>query len=335
MLPGFLTDVFLTVTDTADRLSLAWSASEFDANGFSVLPIGCGGGPTPPSAPDEITAYRVMWDKNPSFSNATMYDIPSLVGDGNPKICCPSDVNDEGACAIDIGAEIQSISIIHPRSTTPSGENLFDAGAVRIAYVGSQSKSIEVVPPHHDSKVVKISPSDALPLDTPIAVDDLIRIQSNVQSNVYLVSDVANWPVSIGISSGYNALTSNTPSQPVTVQAYFTTVPRTCFDLSEAGNSAESFRSHIAQNFDDSPFNELIIVSRVTLTAPYESSDSDENPVIGYEYHVTFTGQGFSSTFRNPVEELLIISEPSSPFASVGDCDVPLFRMEKTSQAIS
>ena len=319
MLPGFLTDVSLTVTDTADRLHLAWSASEFDVNGFDVLPIGCDGGPTPPTAPDEITAYRVIWDKNPSFSNAKTYDLPAVVGDGSPKICCPSDVNDEGTCAIDIGAEVQSISIMYPQSTTPSGENLFDAGAVRIAYVGSQSKSIVVVPPQHGSKVVKISPSDALPLGSPIAVDDLIRIQSNV----YLASEIDNWPVSIGISSGYIAPTSNTQSKPVTVQAYFTTVPSTCFDLSDTSNSAESLRSHINQNFDDSPFDESIIVNRVTLTEPYEGSDSDETRVIGYDYQVTFIGRGFSSTFGNPVEELLIISEPSSPFASVGDCNVP------------
>lgn len=319
MLPGFLTDVSLTVTDTADRLHLAWSASEFDVNGFDVLPIGCDGGPTPPTAPDEITAYRVLWDKNPSFSNAKMYDLPTVVGDGTPKICCPSDVNDEGTCAIDIGAEIQSISIMYPRSTTPSGENLFDSGAVRIAFVGSQSKSIEVVPPQHGSKVVNISPSDTLPLAAPIAVDNLIRIQSNV----YLVSDINNWPVSIGISSGYIAPTSNTQSQPLIVQAYFTKVPSTCFDLSDMGNSAESLRLHIAQTFDDSPFDESIIVNRVMLTEPYEGSDSDETRVIGYEYQVTFIGRGFSSTFGNPVEELLIISEPSSPFASVGDCNVP------------
>ena len=64
-------------------------------------------------------------------------------------------------------------------------------------------------------------------------------------------------------------------------------------------------------------------MNRVTLREPYEGSDSDETRVIGYEYQVTFIGRGFSSTFGNPVEELLIISEPSSPFASVGDCNVP------------
>lgn len=64
-------------------------------------------------------------------------------------------------------------------------------------------------------------------------------------------------------------------------------------------------------------------MNRVTLREPYEGSDSDETRVIGNEYQVTFIGRGFSSTFGNPVEELLIISEPSSPFASVGDCNVP------------
>lgn len=220
MLPGFLTDVSLTIADTAVRLHLAWSASEFDVNGFDVPPFGCDGGPTHLTAPDEITAYRVLWDKNPSFSNAKMYDLPAVVDYGTPKICCPSDVNDEGTCAIDIGAEIQSISIMYPHSTTSSGENLFDTSAVRIAYVGSQGKSNEVVPPQHGSKVVNISPSDTLLLAAPIAVDNLICIQSNA----YLVSDINNWPVSIGISSGYIAPTSNTQSQ----------------DLSDMSNLAES-----------------------------------------------------------------------------------------------
>ena len=183
MLPGFLADVSLTIADTAVRLHLAWSASEFDV-------FGCDGGPTHLTAPDEITAYRVLWDKNPSFSNAEMYDLPAVVDYGTPKICCPSDVNDEGTCAIDIGAEIQSISIMYPHSTTSSGENLFDTGAVRIAHVGSQNKLNEVVPPQHGSKVVNISPSDTLPLAAPIAVDNLICIQSNA----YLVSILTTGP---------------------------------------------------------------------------------------------------------------------------------------------
>jgi hypothetical protein len=72
-LPGFLTDVSLTVaydSETADRLRLAWSAPEFDVNEFDVLPAGCASGASPPAAPDAIHAYRILWDKHPSFSNA-------------------------------------------------------------------------------------------------------------------------------------------------------------------------------------------------------------------------------------------------------------------------
>lgn len=321
-LPGFLTDVSLTVaydSETADRLRLAWSAPEFDVNGFDVLPAGCASGASPPAAPDAIHAYRILWDKHPSFSNAQIYDMPAVRGDGFAQNCCPSVGSDNGVCHAEIGAEVQSISIRYSRSTIPFGDNLFDSGALRIAYVGSQSKSIKVLPPSQGSREVRISPSATLPSSSPIAVGDLIRIRADV----YLVSNVDNWPESISISTGYVVPKSDSQKLPTAVQAYFTTAPSTCFHLSGTGNSAESFRSYISQNFDGSPFDESITVSRLTLTEPYENSDSSETRVVGYEYQVTFSGQGFSSTLGTSVEEQLIISAPSSTFSSVGDCGVP------------
>ncbi|KAL7541113.1 LOW QUALITY PROTEIN: hypothetical protein ACHAXR_012985 [Thalassiosira sp. AJA248-18] len=320
MLPGFLTDVSLAVasdSETADRLRLAWSAPEFDANGFSVLPSGCAGGASPPSSPDAMEAYRVMWDTHPSLSNAQVYDIPAVNGDGSPQQCCPSGSND-GVCHIELGAEVQSISIRYPQSSIPSGGDLFDSGAVRIAYVGSQSKSMKVFTPAHGSMEVRISPSATLPSSSPIVTGDLIRIQNNV----YLVSNVESWPESIHISSEYVS-TSDPHAQPETVQASFTTPPSSCFDVTNIGNSAENFRSHISLNFDDSPFDESVTVSRSILMEPFETGDSSEMRVVGYEYHVTFSGQGFSSTLGGNVEELLIISDPSSLFSAVGDCGIP------------
>ena len=178
----------------------------------------------------------------------------------------------DGVCHVEIGAEVQSFSIKYPLSAITSSGNLFDSGALGIAYayVGSQSNSIEVVPSLPGSKEVRISPSAALPLTSPISIGDLIRILSNV----YLVSDVNNWPESINISTGYVLPKSGAQKQPITLQAYFTTPPSTCCDLSGTGNSAENFRSHISQNFDDSPFNESITVSRLSLTEPYENGDT-------------------------------------------------------------
>ena len=320
-LPGFLTDVSLTVatdSDTADRLRLAWSAPEFDMNGFSVLPAGCAGGETPPSSPDAIEAYRVMWDTHPSFSNAKVYDVPAVTGDGYPQHCCPSEINDDGVCNIEIGAEVQTISIKYPQSTvsSSSGAGLFDTGAIRVAYVGPQSKSIQIITPMDGSREVVISPSAMLPLSSPMAVGDLIRIRSNV----YTVSNVDNWPSSIDISSDYvHVAPSPGDVDTETVQAYFATPPSSCFDVSSTGNSAESFRSHLAQNFDNSPFDETLTVSRSTLTEPYENGESSDTRLIGYEYHITFSGQGFSSTLGSPVEELLIMSSDCGvPFVSNG-----------------
>ncbi|KAL7442689.1 hypothetical protein ACHAXH_009869 [Discostella pseudostelligera] len=317
VLPGFLTRVSLTVafeSGTADRLRLAWSAPEFDANGFGVLPGGCAGGMSPPSVPDSLTAYRVMWDTHPSLSNASVYDIPAVSGDGSPQLCCPSDADadDDGACNIELGAEVQSVAIRYPQSSVPSGSDLFDTGAIRIAYVGSQSKSIQVDVPLLGSDEVRITSTETLPINSPISTGDLIRIQNNV----YVVSSVDNWPAFINISSGY---LSSKSDQPTSTQAYFTTPPQSCFDVS-LGNSAESFRTHLSQNFDDSPFNESISVSRSTLTEPYDNHDSGETRVIGYAYQVTFSGQGFSSTVGSPVEELLIMSTPACgvPFVSDG-----------------
>ena len=267
-------------SDTADRLRLAWSAPELDVNGFSVLPSGCAGGLSPPSAPDAMEAYRVMWDTHPSLSNAQVYDIPAVTGDGSPQHCCPSVSNDDGVCHVELGAEVQSVSIRYPQSSLPSSGDLFDNGAVRIAYVGSQSKLIKVVTPSHGSKEVRISPSATLPSSSPIAAGDLIRIQNNA----YLVSNIDSWPASIDIFSEYVAA-SDPHSQPETIQAYFATPPSSCFDVSDTGNSAESFRSHISLNFDDSPFDESVTVSRSTLTEPYESGDSSDTRLVGYEYH--------------------------------------------------
>ena len=320
MLPGFLTDVSLTVasdSETADRLRLAWSAPELDVNGFGVLPTGCIGGASPPSAPDVIESYRIMWDTHPSLSNAMFYDIPAVTGDGSPQHCCPSGSND-GACHAELGAEVQSILIKYPESSVLSGGNLFDSGSVRIAYVGAQSKSIKVLTPSHGSMEIQIYLLPTLPPTSPIASGDLIR----VQNNIYIVSNIDNWPTSIHISSEYLQV-QGLHTQPETVQAYFTTPPSSCFDVSDMGNSAESFRSHISLNFDDSPFNESITVSRSTLTKPFENGDSGDTRMVGYEYHITFSGQGFSSTLGYPVEELLIISTPSSSFSPVGDCGTP------------
>ncbi|KAL3797523.1 hypothetical protein HJC23_009887 [Cyclotella cryptica] len=313
--PGYLTDVSLSIalgTGTADRLRLAWSAAEFDVNGFSVLPKGCAGGETPPSSPDAVEAYRVRWDTHPSLSNPKTYDIPAVSGDGVREHCCPS--GPSGVCQIELGAEIQTVSVTYPMSSVPFDEELFDSGSIRIAYVGSQSKSIKALTPAQGSSQMWLSPAASLSTISPIKVGDVIRINSGI----YLVSNVDTWPEYISLSTEYQARPGE---DSPTTQAYFSTPPQTCFDVSGLGNSAENFRAHIAENFDNSPFNESITVSRSTLiTKSFASDGTTEKRIVGYEYHVTFIGQGFSSTIGHPVEDLIIMSKHSSPFSSVGSC---------------
>jgi hypothetical protein len=322
VLPGFITDVSLTVASEsalADRLRLAWSAPEVDGNGFSVLPSGCvGGGSLPLSAPDDLEAYRIRWDTHPSFSNAKTYDFPAVGGDGTPMHCCPSD-SDDGVCSVEIGTAVQTISVKHSGSVVASDGELFESGGVRIIYIGPQSKSIDVLIPLHGSNEVRISPSSNLPMQSPINVGDFVRLQGDV----FVVSSVDDWPTSFSISSEYIGSSEQSGLNSDVISAYFTSPPSSCFDVSDSENSAERLRAHLSETFDDSPFDESITVSRAALTEPFPDSSDNNARIVGYEYHVTFTGQGYSSTLGSGVEDLLVISSPSSPFFSAGNCGTP------------
>ena len=322
MLPGFITDVSLAVASesaVADRLHLAWSAPEVDVNGFSVLPSGCnGGGALPPSSPDDLESYRIQWDTHPSFSNAKTFDLPAVAGDGTSLHCCPSST-DVGVCSVEIGTAVQTISIKYSNSDVPSNDELFDSGGIRLVYVGSQSKSIDVLTPQNGSNEVRISPSSNLPSQSPIEVGNLVRLEGNV----YLVSSVDNWPTSFNISSEYVGNIDASSLSSVTIPAYFTSPPSSCFDVSDSGNSADKMLTHLSESFDDSPFDESITVSRSTLTEPFPLSTNGDTRIVGYEYHVTFTGQGFSSTLGGGIEDFLVVSSPSSPYSSVGSCGTP------------
>jgi len=284
MLPGFITDVSLTVASEsalADRLRLAWSAPKMDVNGFSVLPSGCPGGG---SAPDDLEAYRIRWDTHPSFSNAKTYDFPAVRGDGTPLHCCSS--GSDGVCSVEIGTAVQKFSIKYSL---------------------------------HGSTDIRVSPSSSLPLQSPIGADDFVRIQGNV----YIVSSVDEWPTAFSISTEYKGSSDPSSQNSEVISAYFTSPPSSCFDVSDSGNSAEKLRTHLSESFDDSPFDESITVSRSALTEPFPENSDDNLRIVGYEYHVTFTGQGFSSTLGSGVEDLLVISSPSSPFSAVGSCGAP------------
>ena len=308
-LPGFLTDVGVSVasdSETADRLKISWSAPKFDVNGFSALPIGCGG-ESPHSTPASIESFRVRWSDSPSMKTAKQHDIPAIVGDGTPLLCCPSD-SSVGTCTFELGVEVQTLSVTYVDSAVAVGNALFDSGAVRLMYLGPQSKSIRVKPPQDDGgTTIQIAPSTDLPGASPIAVGDMIKIADST----YVVSNVDAWPHAVEIEGGF-ASSSSVGSLQTSMIAYFNSPPTSCFDV---GNSAENLRDYLLEDFDDSPFGESLAVSREKVTKFL--SELGETRVIGYEYQVTFLGQGFSSALGGGVDEFLILS--SSP----GDCASP------------
>ncbi|EJK45230.1 hypothetical protein THAOC_36165 [Thalassiosira oceanica] len=296
-LPGFLTNVAVSLasdSETADRLKISWSAPKFDVNGFSALPVGCGG-ESPHSTPASIESFRVRWSDSPAMKASKQYDIPAIVGDGMPLLCCPSD-SSVGTCSFELGAEVQTLSVTNEDSTVAVGNSLFDSGAVRLMYLGGQSKSIRVKPPQHDGvTTIQIDPSADLPVASPIAVGDVIKIADNS----YVISNVDAWPHAVELEGGFAS--SSSPLDR-------------CRQV-----SADNLRDYLLEGFDDSPFGESLAVSREIVTRFV--GELGETRVVGFLYHVTFLGQGFSSALGGGVDEFLILSSgpgDCSPFLSDG-----------------
>ena len=108
-----------------------------------------------------------------------------------------------------------------------------------------------------------------------------------ISSNVYRVIAFNN--STITLSSKY------VEESPLDfIPAYYNTPPKSCVDFPNQ-SSAEDMKRHIEQNFDNSPFNESIAVSRHN----FESNNGH-----GAVYHVTFIGPAFS----HDTEELLLVS---------------------------
>ena len=311
-LPGSLTDVGVSIasgSETADRLEISWSAPRFDANGFSALPSGCGG-ESPHSTPASIESFRVRWSDSPSMQAAKEHDIPAIVGDGMPLLCCPSG-SSVGTCSFELGAEVQTLSVTYIDSTVAEESALFDSGAVRLMYLGPQSKSIRVKPPRDDGVTTVQIVSTDLPGASPIAVGDIIKIADSA----YVISNVDAWPHAVEIEGGFVTSPSVGLLQ-TSIIAYFNSPPTSCFDV---GNSAENLRDYLLEDFDDSPFGESLAVSREKVTKFV--GELGETRLVGYKYQVTFLGQGFSSALGGGVDEFLILSsgpDCSSPFVSNG-----------------
>jgi len=266
-------DLSISASEVPDRLDLHWSLPTHDERGFITELDSCG--TYTGHTPDAASAYRIRWDTHPSMASSTEYDARMITGDGSPMLCCPGD-----KCSLQIGAEVQTISVETAGIT---------AGRFKVVYVGPQSRPVTVKQPSLGSTLVEIV---SLPATPSIAAGDFIRIGS-----LYQVESVEQSHLTL--SSEYRGTgpgSADDNAATAVVHAYYNTPPTSCFDIVN-DNSAEDMRTHIGLNFDDSPFNEDIVVSR-------SRGDGDGDGDSIWRYHVTFAGPAFS----NHVEELVVVS---------------------------
>lgn len=295
-------DLSISASEVPDRLDLHWSLPTHDERGFVTELDACG--TYTGHTPDAASLYRIRWDTHPSMSSPTEYDARMITGDGSPTLCCPGD-----ACSLEIGAEVQTIAI----EPVAEDSSSITAGSFKVVYVGPQSRPITVKQPTPGSTVVEIVSLSATP---SIAAGDFIRfggddVDDEGRGNrLYQVESVGQSHLTL--SSEYRGMVggsiSSAGDESSTVQAYYNTPPTSCFDLVN-DNSAEDMRTHIGLNFDNSPFNENIIVSR----------SSGGGGDSSWSYHVTFTGPAFS----RHVDELFVVSslEPWSDASCGGGGD--------------
>lgn len=262
----------VSVSEIPNRLHLEWSLPTQDAHGFVTDIDSCEvvSGHTPNIA----TSYEIRWDTNPSMQNSKHYRALMIEDDGIPNNCCL-----HSKCSLEVGSEVQTITICTNTGTPLSG------GSFKVVYVGVQSKSAKVTVTKGSSIVTVLSYYGI----NHVSLGDYMRINGNV----YQVKGYSH--PEITLSSIYDGT-----EVIETLVAYFETPPSTCFDAAGA-NSAFDMKSHIQLNFDDSPFNEEIRVSRSIVS-------SSEN--VALTYQVTFVGPAFHES----VDEVLIVMDPLCDF---------------------
>ena len=239
----------------ANRVDIEWSLPTTNADGFATIPDDCGieAGHTP----SEAIAYYLQWDTDLSMENSNSYIADMIVGDDEFVRCC-----NNTKCLVEVGAEVQEISI------NSNDKKPITDGSVKVIYVGKQSHSMHITM-FSGSKSAFISSYIG---SSEISTGDYIL----VKDVLYKVDDY-NFP-EVTLSKPYNGSEKN-ESQLV----YFNTPPSSCFDVA-MNNSAIDMKSHIEENFDNSPFGEDIEVNKRSISSSYG---------IGSTYRITFTGSAF------------------------------------------
>lgn len=255
--------VMLSVSpaEIPNRIKIEWGLPSEDSRGFVTDLDECGIHQGHRS--DPATQYTIMWDTNPSMSLASVFNAPMMLGDGVRLSCCRNN-----RCSVEIGTEVQTISV-----------SFSDAGPIssrpfQVVYVGRQCHSAVVMVSNGSNVVEVISLSGRRTIQS----GDFIKIYDRVHLVAYYSHP------NITLTCPYQGVTSTE------VVVFFNTPPATFFDINIANTSVD-MQTHIAENFDNSPFDESIVVSRIDLRN-------------GFDYHVTFIGPAFSEL----TEELFIAS---------------------------
>ncbi len=239
-----------SILDIPNRLRVEWSLPIQDKHGFHTVPDTCG--TNVGHSPDTATSYIIRWDVDPLMKSAQTYQMPTD-NEGNLLSCCPG-----SKCSVEIGTEVQRVTI----SSNTSGS--FTKGGFRLLYLGAQGPSV-IVSPLLGSPTVNIISYTGT---SRVLAGDYISIHDST----YHVLSVNN-PI-ITLTSDYRG------TEDSETTAFFNRPPSSCFDLSTSGPN--DMESHIVENFDDSPLNEEIVVTK-------QSGSSSE-----IAYHVTFVGVSFS-----------------------------------------
>ena len=260
--------VFLSTSksQTADRLYVEWSLPSLDRAGFNTDLSTCGS--SIGHTPDIALSYVIQWDTNPSMSSSVSYEA-SMENNGILSTCCSND-----KCAIEIGTEIQSISV------NSNVDRSLTATSFKVMYVGPQSHSAQVAV-KYGSKELKVTAYNGLSRIRPL-------VFARIKNIVYRVSHVIDQKVVLTVP--YSGQASD-----VEVICYFNTPPSSCFDAAGSINGSEDLKNHVLLNFDQSPFDESITVSK-----KYFSSFEEEH---GSTYYITFTRPFFFHTAISYIQE--------------------------------
>jgi hypothetical protein len=266
--------VLLSVSpdEIPNRIKIEWGLPSEDSRGFVTDLDECG--MHQGHKADPATLYTIMWDTHPSMSNASIFNATMFSGDGLKLRCCHN-----SRCSVEIGTEVQTISVIF------SDAGPISSRSFKVVYVGRQSHSaiVRVIYGSNVAEVILFTGNRT------IQSGDFIKLYDSL----HLVAEYSH--PNIILTCPYRGVTSTE------VMAFFNSPPATSFDINTANKSID-MQTHIAENFDNSPFDESIVVSRVDLRN-------------GYDYHVTFIGPAFSEV----TEELFIASN------SLGDNKCSIF----------